>query len=417
MKKSTILVFVMLLTAFTQAQNYQLSFTGSGDANTVKNVVVENLTQVTSLTINGSDILHLVGTVGIDSKDVENNSISVFPNPMNEKANIEFFSKSNTNADVQIFDISGKLILKSNQAIHQGKNSFELSGLSAGFYTINIITLDEQFSKKIISKGGKGLNPVFRDFTPSDYIRNTLNTNKSAVQMQYNEGDLLMLRGLTVNYSTVLTLIPSSNMEINFEFSACIDGDGNNYPIVKIGNQTWMAENLKTTRFSDSTEIPSVNSNNWIYLTTPGFCWFNNDEMEYKNEYGALYNWYAVSMANNGNKNICPEGWHVPSDAEWTELSTILGANSASKLRESGNAHWSYSGISGTNETGFSALPAGYRGSIGSFLDMEYIGSWWSNSASYAEKAWRRAISYDENVIQKDDVDKINGLSVRCIKD
>lgn len=416
MKKSTILVFVMLLTAFTQAQNYQLSFTGSGDANTVKNVVVENLTQGTSLTISGSDILHLVGTVGIDNKDMQSNSISVYPNPMNEKANIEFYSKSNTRAEVQIFDISGKMILNSNQAIQQGKNSFELSGLSAGFYTINIITPDEQFSKKIISKGGTNLIPVIRYFSPSDFIRGTLNTNKSTVQMQYNEGDRLLLKGITVNYATVLTLVPTSNQEINFEFTACIDGDGNNYPVVKIGNQTWMTENLKTTRYNDSTEIPSVNSNNWIYLTTPGFCWFNNDELEYKNEFGALYNWYAVSMANNGNKNICPEGWHVPSDVEWTELSSNLGNTSAAKLRESGNEHWSYSPVNGTNETGFSAIPAGYRGSIGTYLDLEFSGSWWSSTASYAGKAWSRIISYDDNIMQKNNADKIDGFSVRCIK-
>lgn len=416
MKKITILVLVMLSVAYTQAQNYQLSFTGSGDANVVKNVVIENLTQGTTLTISGSDVLHLVGTVGIENQDLISNSLSVYPNPMTEQAKIEFFSNSNTNAEIQIFDISGKLILISNHSMHQGINSFEVSGLNSGIYTINIITSESQYSQKIISKGGKGLNPVLYNFTPSDYIRSTLNTNKSIVQMQYNEGDQLLIHGFSRDYSTIVPIVPTCNQNINFEFSKCIDGDGNNYAIVKIGNQTWMAENLKTTRFSDSTEIPSVNSNNWINLTTPGFCWFNNDELENKNTYGALYNWYAVSMANNGNKNICPEGWHIPSDAEWTILINNTGSNSALKLRENGNDHWSYSSMTGSNETGFSAVAAGYRGSIGGFADLDYTASWWSSTASYAGKAWSRKIMYDDNIMQKMNADKIEGFSVRCVK-
>jgi hypothetical protein len=99
------------------------------------------------------------------------------------------------------------------------------------------------------------------------------------------------------------------------------DIDGNEYGIVTIGNQIWMAENLRTTKFNDGTPIPLVtNHEAWYKLNSPGYCWYDNDEKKYRDVYGALYNWYAV---NTGK--LCPKGWHVPSDAEWTELITFLG--------------------------------------------------------------------------------------------
>ena len=116
------------------------------------------------------------------------------------------------------------------------------------------------------------------------------------------------------------------------------DIDGNNYLTVTIGTQIWMAENLRTTKYNDGTAIPLVTDNTtWANLTTPAYCWYNNDAKTNGSTYGALYNWYSVNT-----KKLCPTGWHVPNDTEWTTLTTYLGGTAVAggKLKETGTAHW-----------------------------------------------------------------------------
>ena len=135
------------------------------------------------------------------------------------------------------------------------------------------------------------------------------------------------------------------------------DIDGNVYHTVKIGTQVWMVENLKTTKYNDGTPIPLVTANSsWAILTTPGYCFYNNDANVNKATYGAMYNWYIV---NTGK--LCPAGWHVPIDAEWTTLTNYLGSENAAggKLKEFGISHWVTPNDGTTNSSGFTALPAG----------------------------------------------------------
>ena len=136
------------------------------------------------------------------------------------------------------------------------------------------------------------------------------------------------------------------------------DVDGNVYNTVTIGTQCWLQENLKTTKYKDGTSIPLVTDNSaWGSLSTPGYCWYNNDDT-YKNTYGALYNYYTV-LTNN----LCPSGWHVATEREWSTLVTYLGGASIAggKLKESGTTHWVTPNTGANNETGFIALPGGRR--------------------------------------------------------
>lgn len=131
--------------------------------------------------------------------------------------------------------------------------------------------------------------------------------------------------------------------------------DGNVYQTVKIGTQIWTRENLKTTKYKDGTAIPLATDNTaWSNLTTPGYCWYNNDASANKNVYGGLYNWYTVST-----NNLCPSGWHVSTDLDWTTISNYLGGgfDAAVKLKETGTDHWSAPNAGVTNETGFTARP------------------------------------------------------------
>jgi uncharacterized protein (TIGR02145 family)/uncharacterized repeat protein (TIGR02059 family) len=197
------------------------------------------------------------------------------------------------------------------------------------------------------------------------------------------------------------------------------DNDANVYTAVTIGTQVWMIENLKTTKYNDGTSINNVtDSTAWAALTTPAYCWYNNDAATYKATYGALYNWYAV---NTGK--LCPAGWHVPSDAEWTILTDYLGGESVAggKMKESGTAHWWDPNISATNESGFTGLPGGYRwkvfytGLIDNNISVE--GLWWS-STLYTDPAysWMRGLGHLNSSIYRNGQGLQSGLSVRCVK-
>lgn len=207
-------------------------------------------------------------------------------------------------------------------------------------------------------------------------------------------------------------------------YDAVSDIDGNVYKTIIIGTQTWMAENLKTTRYNDDTEIPLVTDNNeWEHLTTPAYCWYENNEAVYKNLYGAYYNGYAVITGK-----LCPSGWHVPSDEDWQTLEMYLGVQPGShgtdeglKIKETGTHNWfPEENINGTNETGFTGLPGGFRmGYDGSNIGAEgYVAFWWTSSG-YPQYGWLfyHWLLYDHSDIIGDSREIDTGMNVRCIKD
>lgn len=199
------------------------------------------------------------------------------------------------------------------------------------------------------------------------------------------------------------------------------DIDGNIYNIVTIGTQVWFKENLKTTKYNDGAAIPLItDANEWSSLTTHGFCWYNNDKVTYGNSYGAMYNWYAIASGK-----LCPAGWHVPSDAEWTILTNYHGVEGVAggkmkSTRTSPDAHprWDSPNTGANNKFDFSALPGGYRLRFdGSFNAIGTYGGWWSSTEDAVASAWTRSIYYDkENVYRYNDA-KREAISVRCIKD
>ena len=190
------------------------------------------------------------------------------------------------------------------------------------------------------------------------------------------------------------------------------DIDSNIYNTVTIGTQVWMNENLKTTKYNDGTQIPKVTDNDeWYGLTSPAYCWYNNDSVSYKAEYGALYNWYTA----NTNK-LCPTGWHVPSYSEWEELENFLGDDvAANKLKEAGNTHWLYMNTEATNGSEFTALPGGYRSS--NFLNINRVGYWWLATPTDYNKAFARGMDDHKDYVLHNAEELLCGLSVRCIKD
>lgn len=193
------------------------------------------------------------------------------------------------------------------------------------------------------------------------------------------------------------------------------DIEGNTYKTVKIDTRIWMAENLKTSLYNDGSEIPLVADDNaWHDLKTPGFCWYENEESEYKEPYGALYNGYAVETGM-----LCPAGWHVPTMEEWQELIDFLGdtINGGGKLKEVGTTHWHSPNTGADNTTGFTALAGGIRYSEGIFKSVLYYTGFWSSTQNVSLELWYVALYFGDALITRDHRSRKHGFSVRCIKD
>lgn len=200
------------------------------------------------------------------------------------------------------------------------------------------------------------------------------------------------------------------------------DIDGNVYETVTIGDQQWMAENLKTSSYSNGDPIlHEIDSTNWLNLDSGAFCWLdNNDGNDF---YGKLYNWYAVQ----DSRNLCPTGWHVPTNAEWNELTDYLGGNliAGKKMKDSvlwnGYSSWNIycpeDTCQGTNESGFTGSPWGCRWDDGDFYNFGYAGHWWSSTEEAIGVAWSRVLWYSTPMVIDTFYYVNNGFSVRCVQD
>ena len=201
-----------------------------------------------------------------------------------------------------------------------------------------------------------------------------------------------------------------------------------NIPQVTICTQVWTAKNLDITAYSDGTPIPQVTDpTEWANLTTGAWCYYNNDQAN-NAVYGKLYNWYAAAGIYDAaslntptlRKKLAPAGWHVPTDAEWTTLTTCLGGKSVAggKMKETGTAHWQSPNTDATNSSGFSGLPGAYRYPIGSFSPIGGYGYWWSSSETSAKNGWYCNLYYESgHASGSGSGNKIVGFSVRCLKD
>ncbi len=201
--------------------------------------------------------------------------------------------------------------------------------------------------------------------------------------------------------------------------------DGTVYQTVTIGDQVWMAENLRY--------LPSVVGPGTGSVTTPYYYVYEYDGTDVNaakatsnyTTYGVMYNWPAAIASSassttnpSGVRGVCPTGWHLPSDAEWTQLTDYLGGISVAggKMKEAGTTHWASPNTGATNESGFTALPGGFRGSSGTYADIGKYGYWWSATENNANFAWLHYLYFDINVYRANYTKEL-GLSVRCLKD
>ncbi|MCB0689790.1 MAG: fibrobacter succinogenes major paralogous domain-containing protein [Saprospiraceae bacterium] len=197
------------------------------------------------------------------------------------------------------------------------------------------------------------------------------------------------------------------------------DVEANSYPTVGIGSQCWMAVNLRATLFNDGSPIPNQTAaTDWGTLLTPAFCWYN-DNQNNASPFGALYNWYVADSLSNGNKNVCPIGWHIPSQSDYEKLINYLGGESiaGNPMKETGNVHFIAANESATNTSGFTALPAGYRVNTFYYEGGYYAQLWTAQEGGSSTQGTFIDIEYDGNYATITDQAKTRGNSIRCIKD
>lgn len=242
----------------------------------------------------------------------------------------------------------------------------------------------------------------------------------------------------------VASVIPPSNVGI-YTVTATVSAMGNytgassvptsfaiavamvSLPSIPIGLQIWSTKNLEVTAYSDGTTIPQVTDPAvWATLTTGAWCYYNNDAV-LGTSYGKLYNWYAVagiydaaSLTNLSlRKQLAPSGWHVPTDSEWTVLTNNLGGEAVAggAMKETSTTHWMSPNTSAANTVGFTALPGGFRNNNGTFYYSNSFGYWWSATECTVPYAWFRCLYYNYGNVNRNNVSKGFGFSVRCLKD
>jgi uncharacterized protein (TIGR02145 family) len=231
--------------------------------------------------------------------------------------------------------------------------------------------------------------------------------------------------GLTTNTTYVYRIYSYNSGGNSTTYSNEITIFLSTIPYVTIGNQIWQSSNLNVTTYSDGTPIPEVTDiTQWTNLTTGAWCYYNNNSTN-GIKYGKLYNWYAVAGIhdndpNTPNKILAPTGWSLPTDAEWTALTTFLGGEGVAggKMKDTGVVSWRSPNSGATNESLFTALPGGNRSTLSAstFAGILEGGVWWSSSEIDATKAWHRYILYNQIYVVRLDTNKTRGCSVRCIR-
>ena len=295
-----------------------------------------------------------------------------------------------------------------------GGTNYTITGTSQMLsvpYALYSKTAENGFSGNYNDLSNKPIIPnsqLNSDWNSTSGIEQILNKPRFEVS---KTGDTLYLG---IENHIIIPGISNANHPLN----TVKDIDGNSYKTVVIGNQLWMAENLKTTKFNDGTLILiEKDYNSWINLTTPSYCWYNNDSLSYKNTYGALYNWFVTI----GNKNICPLGWHVPTENDWKILDATLGGweVSGGKMKEKGAIYWT-GNIDASNSSGFTGLPGGTRNdviSLENFINLNSFGYWWTSSAFDTQKAKYISLLNFSDDFYYGSSNKNVGNSIRCLKD
>jgi uncharacterized protein (TIGR02145 family) len=415
MRNLSIIILLVLGVVKIHAQGYMISFAGSGDTTAIGSIKVYNLTSGDSVTLNGGDILHLKTASGIDKLGNEKNPLQIYPNPVLDKSVLAFSAAGKGNAVISVLDMSGTVLREITVFLSQGTHEFLISGLNHGMYLLKVSGPAYAYSTKLVSQGNSEGEARIEYYSGNKIqLQKGITQAKSlssTVDMNYTGGDLLLYKSVSGQYSTIVTDIPTGDKTVTFNFVRCADANGHKYASVGIGTQTWMAQNLN----AGGMILDTTNQSNNGLLEK--YCYENKESN--CDVYGGLYQWDEMMNYDTvpGSQGICPAGWHLPTDAEWTVLLNNLGGDSTvgANLKETGTTHWAWPNTGATNESGFTALPGGYRYYSGTLYLTDYA-VFWSSSESLSAGAWYRQLYFNYAYVTRRAYTKSNGFSVRCLK-
>ncbi len=271
------------------------------------------------------------------------------------------------------------------------------------------------FNDGLLNKGEANALIVKIDNAIKSLAKGNTNASDGQLNAFINEAEDFIVTGV-IPAEEGQDLINSAENAIILSDGGVLDTrDGYVYPVVIIGEQMWMAENLKTTMYQNGDFIGTTTPATLDISaeTFPKYQWAWNGDENNAITMGRLYTYFAVT----DSRGVCPSGWHVPSNAEWTTLTTYLGDGAGGKLKETGYAHWPIPNYGATNETGFTAIPGGLRSSDGYFLNFPNMGRWWSTTEAWSGVAFGRTITASGSSVFAGYYGESDGNSVRCIKD
>ena len=445
----SVMAFGLFVSAFSQNSTMELTFTAQNNGQYVPldSILIENLLQGGDTTLYAPDtvlVLDYVTSIG-NNETIEGNSFFVsqnYPNPFKGKTKVNLYLPEGENIKISVRDIVGRELTHYQKTLNRGNHTFSFYSGKGTYYFLTVTGKQTSKTIKMLNADSKTIygGKCKIVYNGSENNENSFKSNKNIDSFGFNLGDELKYTVYSDIGVRARIDSPTGNQTYTFQFgivSPCPDTpsvtdiDGNTYNTVQIGDQCWMKENLKTTTDRNGTSIPNViNDDNWSNLTTGAYVWYDND-ISYKDSYGAMYNWYTTADANG----LCPTGWHVPTVDEWTDLTDYIGGKDSPHGNELKSCRqvdsplggecntiehprWSEDNNNwGTDDYGFSGLPGGYRHGNGTFYIIGEFGFWWSFTDSSSEYAWSRRLDYSEGNVTPATYTKDKGNSVRCIKD
>ncbi len=448
----TVLMIAVIMGAMAQKSTLTLTFTADSNGQWVplNSILIENLTQGGDTTLYFPDTVLIFNyQVGIDDITYIGKDNFYFsqnyPNPIEGSTNIDLYLSGNEEVLISVCNIMGRELIRREYLLTHGSHSFTFYAGNESLYFMTARVNQQYRTIKMFN------TPSHSSLTGNCKLEyqgksGTAEAHKSAGALSgfvFNLGDQLKYTASSALGDQTILDAPSGNQTYTFQYGSggipcpgmptVTDIDGNVYNTVLIGSQCWMKENLKTTRYRNGTAILNVTDvYYWSNATTGLYVWYDNDDISWKDIYGALYNWHTTVDSNG----LCPTGWHVPTHAEWTVLSDYIGGtgspygNELKSCRQvdsplggacNTNVHprWdSDSSNWATDDYGFSAYPGGIRDNyLGNFYSIGYSGYWWSSTEYASFNAWYRYLNYFDGNLNQSNFRKENGFSVRCLRD
>jgi uncharacterized protein (TIGR02145 family) len=435
MLKPVIFILLMLSSIILCGQNFNMTFTAAGAAVKVDSVKATNLRTNESVTLPGNDTLILAVNTGITTLSDANRQGIVFPNPFSGKTTLVANIRKAQTVSLEVYNLAGQALARAQVFVQPGNNAFDVSLSKVGVFMISIVTDQVTEGFKVICTGttGAGNSIRYTGITQGFDLIPSLK-NATIYTLGYKVGDIILYRCRGGIHTTIITDSPTSSKNYEVTFVPCTDLDGKSYAVVKIGTQTWMAENLAwlPAVCPSATGSDSIR-NYYVYGYEDSVVAAAKNTPNFKLN-GVLYNWPAAmneggksSSVHGGIQDVCPAGWHMPYDEDWKILETYLGMIQHDAdtiyLRSSGEVgeklksslNW-YNGGNGSNFSGFTALPGGYRNTHGGFSNLGNYALFWSATLSDTA-VWYRSLYFNDTGVFRFTTLKSHGLSVRCIKD